>query len=108
MIALLACSFVLAAQMPGSPLAGLARPWQGRSMRVSSTYRVDKFGHRDPNGTPVGDLDEHSNNDNYRVAPGKTHVVMDVKGPGVITHIWFTFLGPEKQEWAPNGSATQQ
>lgn len=94
--------------MAVSPLAGLAQPWQGRSMRVSSTYRVDKFGHRDPFGTPVGDLDEHSNNDNYRVAPGQTHVVMDAKGPGVITHMWFTFLGPEKQEWAPNGSATQQ
>ncbi len=77
-------------------------------MRASSTYRVGKDGKRDPNGMPVGDLDEHSNSDNYRVAPGKTHVVMDVKGPGVITHMWFTFLGPEKQDWAPQGGATHQ
>ena len=39
---------------------------------------------------------------------GKTHVLMDVKGPGVITHMWLTFLGPEIQEWARNGSATHQ
>jgi hypothetical protein len=98
---------ITAKQQPGL-MAGLAQHWEGRSMRVSSTYRVDKNGHRDPFGTPVGDLDEHSNNDNYRVAPGQTHVVMDSKGPGVITHMWFTFLGPEKQEWAKQGSATHQ
>ena len=33
---------------------------------------------------------------------------MDVKGPGVITHIWITFLGPEAQDWARNGSANHQ
>ncbi len=77
-------------------------------MRASSTYRVDKNGRRDPFGTPVGDLDEHSNNDNYTVAPGKTHVMLDAKGPGVITHLWITFLGPEKQPWAQRGSANQQ
>src|SRR5581483_5585496 len=45
---------------------------------------------------------------NFRVAPGATHVLMDAKGPGEITHIWLTFLGPEKQPWAPEGSATHQ
>jgi hypothetical protein len=99
-------ALALAQQM--GPLAGLAQPWHGRSMRASSTYRVGPDGKRDPNGTPVGDLDEHSNRDNYTVAPGQTHVVMDVKGPGVITHMWFTFLGPEAQDWAKGGSATQQ
>ena len=33
---------------------------------------------------------------------------MDEKGPGVITHIWLTFLGPEPQDWAKNGSANHQ
>jgi hypothetical protein len=33
---------------------------------------------------------------------------MDVKGPGVITHLWMTFLGPEPQDWAKNGSANHQ
>jgi len=33
---------------------------------------------------------------------------MDVEGPGAITHIWMTFLGPEPQAWAKNGSANHQ
>ena len=41
-----------------------------------------------------------SNWDNFYVAPGKTHVLLDEQGPGVINHIWMTFLGPEKQNWA--------
>src|SRR5205814_10105767 len=45
---------------------------------------------------------------NFNVAPGATHVLMDEKGPGVITHIWLTFLGPEPQNWARNGSANHQ
>jgi hypothetical protein len=42
------------------------------------------------------------------VEPGETHVLLDEKGPGVITHIWLTFLGPEPQDWAPKGSANHQ
>lgn len=90
------------------PLEGLARRHDGRSMRASSTFRMGKDGRYDPNADPTGDLDEHSNRDNFRVPPGQTHVLMDVKGPGEITHIWLTFLGPERQEWAPNGSANHQ
>ena len=41
--------------------------------------------------------DENSNSDNFNVEPGKTHVLLDAEGPGVITHIWITFLGPEPQ-----------
>jgi hypothetical protein len=33
---------------------------------------------------------------------------MDERGPGVITHIWMTFLAPEPQGWAPQGSANHQ
>ena len=40
--------------------------------------------------------------------PGATHVLMDAKGPGVVTHIWITFLGPEPQGWAAQGSADHQ
>ncbi len=57
---------------------------------------------------PKGDLRRGSNWDNFRVAPGETHVLMDEQGPGVITHIWMTFLGPEPQDWAKNGSANHQ
>ena len=77
-------------------------------MRASSTYRRGTDGKYDPKAPPLGNLEERSNSDNFRVAPGQTHVVMDVKGPGVITHMWFTFLGPEPQDWAPQGSATHQ
>jgi hypothetical protein len=96
------------------PLDGLAKPQEGRSMRVTSTMRVGEVrrggGERklDPKAEPRGDLEEASNWDNFRVPPGETHVLMDEQGPGVITHIWITFLGPEPQAWAPKGSANHQ
>jgi hypothetical protein len=35
-------------------------------------------------------------------------VLLDEQGPGIVTHIWITFLGPEPQDWAKNGSANHQ
>jgi hypothetical protein len=90
------------------PMEGVAKPKDGRSMRATSTNRVGKDGKYDPKADPTGDLRELSNYDNFQVGPGKTHVVMDVKGPGAITHMWFTFLGPEPQGWAKNGAANHQ
>jgi len=104
----------------GGVLDGLARPLQGRSMRATSTMRVGELrrgpdGNRDagerrydPAADPRGDADVRSNWDNYNVPPGGTHVLMDAKGPGIITHIWMTFLGPEPQGWASQGSADHQ
>ncbi len=89
-------------------LGGLARPHEGRSMRATSTFREGRDGKYDPKASPKGDRDEASNRDNFRIAPGATHVLMDEAGPGEITHIWLTFLGPEPQEWARNGSADHQ
>jgi hypothetical protein len=89
-------------------MGGLAKPIEGRSRRVSSTFREGAEGRYDPHAKPKGDADPKSNWDNFTVAPGKTHVLMDEKGPGVITHIWMTFLGPEPQDWAKNGSADVQ
>lgn len=77
-------------------------------MRATSSFRKGANGQYDPAAPPLGDLEEKSNYDNFRVAPGATHVLMDVKGPGVITHMWLTFLGPEIQEWARSGSANHQ
>jgi hypothetical protein len=104
----------------GSFLEGLAKPQEGRSMRATSTMRVGEI-RRGPNGDrnagerrynpkaePRGDLDEQSNWDNFNIPPGQTHVLLDAQGPGVITHIWLTFLGPEPQNWAPQGSANHQ
>ena len=62
-----------------------------------------------PKADPKGDLDEASNWDNFtRWTPARPTCSWTSKGPGVITHIWITFLGPEPQEWAPKGSANHQ
>ena len=90
------------------PLGNLAQPQEGRSMRASSTFRLGADGKYDPNADPLGDDTERSNSDNQSVPPGKTKVLLDAQGPGVITHIWLTFLGPEPQNWAKNGSADHQ
>lgn len=95
-------------------LEDLSKPQDGRSMRVSSTMRMGEVRRGgterklDPKADPKGDADEASNWDNHQVAPGATHVLMDERGPGVITHLWLTFLGPEPQDWAPKGAANHQ
>lgn len=87
---------VYASAVIAGDLDDLARPHEGRSMRSTSTA-VDENGDY-----------AHSNSDNSRVAPGATKVVLDAKGPGAITHIWFTFLAPEPHPWAKEGSANHQ
>ncbi len=104
----------------GGFLGDLAKPQQGRAMRATSAMRVGEL-RRGPNGErnegprkydPAADFQADanvkSNWDNYNVAPGGTHVLLDAEGPGLITHIWITFLGPEPQSWAPKGSADHQ
>ncbi|NOG52766.1 MAG: DUF2961 domain-containing protein [Planctomycetes bacterium] len=98
--ALFLCTGVVSAQ----GLADLARPIDGRSMRATSSHRIGPDGKYDPNG----ELDPNSNWDNKNVEPGDTKVLMEADGPGVITHMWITFLGPEPQGWAKNGSANHQ
>lgn len=78
-------------------LSDLARPLEGRSMRSSSSARL-----------PDGEYDPDSNYDNANVKPGETRVLLDAKGPGEITHIWMTFLGPEPHPWAKDGAANHQ
>ncbi|MBN2133648.1 MAG: DUF2961 domain-containing protein [Sedimentisphaerales bacterium] len=87
----------------GDFLADLARPHQGRSMRATSTHKLGA-NPREWDGEP----DPDHNGDNSNVQPGQTKVLMDVKGPGVITHIWITFLEPGPHPWAKNGSANHQ
>lgn len=90
------------------PMGSLASPMHGRSMRATSTFREGADGNYDPTAPPKSDLEEKSNRDNFRVPAGATHVLMDVEGPGVVTHIWLTFLGPEPHPWAKDGSANHQ
>jgi hypothetical protein len=63
----------------GGLLGDLAKPTDGRSMRASSTFREGADGKYDSKAFPKGDTEEKSNYDNFRVDPGKTHVLMDVK-----------------------------
>ena len=81
----------------GGILSDLMKPIDGQSARSTST-RVDEV-----TGKPL-----NHNADNYRVMSGDTKVVLDVKGPGVVTHMWFTFLDKYRHPWAVNGSATHQ
>ena len=78
------------------------------TMRQGEVRRGGADRRLDPRADPKGDLEEASNWDNFNVAPGETQVLLDEKGPGVITHLWITFLGPEPQAWAKNGSANHQ
>ncbi len=104
----------------GGFLGDLAKPQDGRAMRATSAMRVGEL-RRGPGGDRNtgprkydntadfrADGDVQSNWDNYNVPAGGKHVLLDEKGPGVITHIWITFLGPEPQNWAPKGSADHQ
>lgn len=104
----------------GGIMDSLARTQNGRSMRATSAMRVGELrrgpdgdrnaGERryDPTAEPRGDSSVQSNWDNFNVPPGATHVLMDAEGPGIITHIWITFLAPGPQAWAPQGSADHQ
>ncbi len=110
---LLPLAFGMLASLQAGLLDDLAKPQEGRSMRATSTMRVGEVRRGadqklNPRAEPRGDLDEQSNWDNFRVAPGQAHVLLDEQGPGVITHIWITFLGPEPQDWAKQGSANHQ
>lgn len=104
LVAALATSMLDIRAARADGLAALAKPHEGRSRRESSTHRLGPDGKFDPNGEP----DPNSNWDNKNVLPGETKVLMDREGPGVITHIWMTFLSPEPHPWARNGSADHQ
>jgi len=96
LLALGASAGVLFAQ--GGLLSGLTRLKEGRSVRATSTTRIG----------PKGRYDVRCNWDNSNVAPGSKRVLLEAQGPGVVTHIWLTFLGPEPHRWAPKGSADHQ
>ncbi|MBN2216305.1 MAG: DUF2961 domain-containing protein [Pirellulales bacterium] len=90
-------------------LESLTKPVEGRSMRATSAFRRGADGKYDPTASPYGKFgDEMSNEDCFWVKPGEKWVPLDVRGPGMITHMWFTFFPPEPHEWAPVGSATGQ
>ncbi len=81
----------------GQGLEKLTRWEEGRSMRVGSNVW-------NPN-----DLYDKDNNLDRpdRIEAGQTYVMADLKGPGVITHIWLTFL-QEPHFWVTDGAADPQ
>jgi hypothetical protein len=89
-------------------LDGLMRPIEGRSMRSSSAFRKGADGKYDPRAEPTFNNLVESNYDARQVPPGGTQVVLDAQGPGVITHIWLTFRGPEPTPKLPQGAADHQ
>jgi len=74
MVCALGALGVLAQGTPGFPLDGLERLKDFETMRASSS---------DANW-------RNGNADARPIAPGGTLTLADLKGPGVITHIWFT------------------
>ncbi len=85
-------------------MENIAMPQEGRSMRATSAHRIGPDGKYDPKG----EFDPNSNWDQKNVEPGATKILMDEQGPGVITHMWITFLAPQPQDWARRGSANHQ
>lgn len=75
---LIACMPALAA--PGNPLDGLASLKDGHAERSSSS---------DKNW-------QNGNGDARPIPPGGTLVIADLKGPGVINHIWNTIASSER------------
>jgi len=84
----------------GDELDEVTRWEEGRSRCVSST-RLGKDSQPDPD----------SNSDSRSVIePGERAVIADLRGPGVITHIWMTLYHFQtlRPGWAPRGRANPQ
>ncbi len=81
----------------GQGLAGLTRWEEGRSMRVGSNVWIEDDMYDGENNMDRPD----------RIEAGETYVMADLKGPGVITHIWMTFLN-EPHFWVTDGAANHQ
>lgn len=73
LLAILFCQLGILEAAGQDLLDHLTRAQNSRSRRVSSTAK--EFG---------------GNGDSLEIAPGKSAVLADLQGPGVITHIWFT------------------
>lgn len=81
----------------GQNLNNLTRWQEGRSMRAGSNVWIEQDMYDGQNNMDRPD----------RIEAGQTHVLADLKGPGVITHIWLTFL-QEPHTWVTDGAANAQ
>jgi len=78
-------------------LEGLTRWEEGRSMRTGSNVWIESDLYNKDNNLDRPD----------RIEPGQTYVMADLEGPGVITHLWLTFLA-EPHFWVTDGAANGQ
>ncbi len=94
---LLAFVFLPAARSEGQSLDSLTHWKEGRSMRAGSNVWIED------------DMYDGANNKDRpdRIEAGQTHVLADLKGPGIITHIWMTWL-QEPHGWVTDGAADGQ
>ena len=79
-IAWATCALVANAQTASDDLARLP---------TLKTYTIERLTSSDPNG--ANDDGQWKN----QIKAGETRTIGDVKGPGVITHMWFTIATPE-------------
>jgi len=68
----------------GPPAARSSDPYALTTPRAFSAHRVSS-----------NNPDEESNDDSFRPIPGETVVLADLKGPGVISHLWMTIAANE-------------
>lgn len=76
------------AQAQSGPLDALTRPSSAVSARITSAAP-----------------EAWSNRDNRWVKPGEVFTLADIKGPGIIRHIWFTFAEPAPSWISKDGAA---
>ena len=72
---------------PSPASGGLAYPAE-LSLAMLRDYQTAKASSYDRTG---------GNNDAFRIEPGATQVLMDVRSPGMVSHIWFTIAAPDPQ-----------
>ncbi len=88
---------IIAPSSHGQGLEGLTQWEEGRSMRAGSNVWVEDDMYDGKNNLDRPD----------RIEAGETYVMADLKGPGIITHIWLTFL-QEPHFWVTDGAANGQ
>jgi hypothetical protein len=109
LLVLLTLLFLQKSLLAQGLLEGLGKPLQGRSMRASSTFRSGANGKYRPSAEPLSNaFGEKSNFDSFRVPSAGTQVVLDARGPGAITHMWFTFSEPSPKRDKHPGQANHQ
>jgi hypothetical protein len=76
----------------GAPVAGVAQATPDAQENLLAMARFRNYKARRSSSWDRSG----GNNDSVPVDPGQTATILDVKGPGVVTHIWFTIASPDQ------------